>query len=371
MSKRVLALVTGFVLVGVIIGLLYLELDRVNADLRATLEASEQRNAALVETVEKANTEIVRSNEANVYLNSQVALGNETIAKLNTEVAKGNETIAGLGDTIGKWQVQFNILATTHRTLQDSHAALEGRYDGLKTDLAASKWELRAVMQEKVTLESEYGTLEELRAEIGRLQRMRQPLILGHNDAERAGFLCTGSMEPKITCLDEMIWLTDYRPEDITVGTVISYSPDCWDDTPETNSTAHRVMDIAVKNGVHYYWPKGDSNLEADGCWIPEQHVIGYLIDIHKNVRMENAHLRDMVNSARAAWRNALNAYAERLAYYCGNLTAEACAPLLSIGARQEMSRSLNLANRAYDHFDCWYQNALDSEYPGHIPYSC
>ena len=26
----------------------------------------------------------------------------------------------------------------------------------------------------------------------------------------------------------------------------------------------------------------------------------------------------------------------------------------------------------AYDHYwNCWQRNALDSEYPGHIPYSC
>ena len=386
--KKVLAIAVGFVLVGAAIaalGLLYMELSQVNADLRQTsaaLEGSEQRNAALVEVVEKANAEIVRSNVANTYLNSQVAMGNEIIdslnqdvAKLNTEVAKGNEIIAGLGETIEDWQVQFNILETTHRTLQDSHAALEGRYDGLKEDLAGSRWELREVRQENVRLETEYGTVQELEAEIARLQGMRQPLILAYNDTERTGFLCTGSMEPKITCLDEMSWLTDYRPEDITVGTTIAFTPDCLSDTPETNFTAHRVVEITVRNGVHYYWPKGDNNLEADGCWVPEHHVNGYLIEIHKNVNMENEHLRRMVNGAYSAMLNATARYLDLVEQVCGVRDIDACPNWRIRQASTQMLeavlRAYDTADRAWNHYNCWYQNALDSQRPGHIPYSC
>ena len=25
----------------------------------------------------------------------------------------------------------------------------------------------------------------------------------------------------------------------------------------------------------------------------------------------------------------------------------------------------------AWNYYDCWYQNAVDSEYPGHIPHTC
>ena len=133
-------------------------------------------------------------------------------------------------------------------------------------------------------------------------------------------------MEPVLTCLDEITYLTHFSARDITIGTIIAFaSPSCQGG----RGLLHRVMDIKVEGGIYYYWPKGDNNQEAHGCWVPHTDVKGYVVAIHQNARLANAELRTQVNQARQS--------------------------LLS----------------AWELYDCWYANAIDSERPGHIPYRC
>ena len=129
----------------------------------------------------------------------------------------------------------------------------------------------------------------------------------------RAGLLCTGSMEPALTCLDEVTIRTDFAPADITVGTIIDFlsSPvDC-----PVREGIHRVVDVKVEDGVHYYWTKGD-NAEADDCWLPESYVHGYVVDVHVGVRPENADLRESVNDSKARLDEARAKYREAAAAY-------------------------------------------------------
>ena len=133
--------------------------------------------------------------------------------------------------------------------------------------------------------------------ELDELRRQRQPLII---QSETGEWLCTGSMEPNITCLDTSTWLENYDPADIVIGATISYSVDCSEDEPDEIWTGHRVLDIKMEDGIHCYWPKGDGNDEPDGCWIPQTAVNGYIVELHKNTRPENADLRNGVNAANA-----------------------------------------------------------------------
>ena len=164
-------------------------------------------------------------------------------------------------------------------------------------------------------------------------------------------------MEPKLTCLDTATWLNDFEPEDIVVGATISFQGSaCWSDAPTHSRTAHRVMDLRVTNGVHYYWPQGDANSGPDGCWVPESSVKGYMIEIHKDTRPANATLRNNVNAAKDAY------VAARVRYGCSSNLRRTC---------YASGSAYDAIVQAYNYWDCWYENALNSEYPGHIPHSC
>ena len=175
------------------------------------------------------------------------------------------------------------------------------------------------------------------------LERRREPLIV---DSYTAGFKCTGSMEPRITCLDSATWLYNFNPEDIVVGTVISFTP-----TAECNLTssrvAHRVMSVTGDaSGNYYYWPRGDANSQDDGCWIPHTNVNGYIIELHRNSNLENSGLRSRVNTAKAARDEARQNYEQKRLEYCGSLTG-ACT--LSGTRYAEVIRLLNTYLAAYE----------------------
>ena len=76
-----------------------------------------------------------------------------------------------------------------------------------------------------------------------------------------------------------------------------------------TGQVAHRVESNRNASGIYYYWPKGDANSEADGCWIPHTNVLGYMIELHKNTHLENIDLRNRVNTAKANSDAALSTY--------------------------------------------------------------
>ena len=61
-----------------------------------------------------------------------------------------------------------------------------------------------------------------LQIEIVSLEGRRAPLIV---ETYTGTFACTGSMEPKITCLDSATWLSNFEPQHVVIGAVISFTP--------------------------------------------------------------------------------------------------------------------------------------------------
>ena len=397
-SKKIFGIALGLVFVGAMVALLallYVELGQANADLRETktelqqtvadldemidtLTASRAENATLTQEYTAIKTESDNLGEAKADLEdelaqSQAELADASKALSNTEKNLSEEMVRSsrLQDDLAASRAEAQNLATRHEESETRYRELDANYQDLSQEMETLKRrfaaDLDALQVRYNALEAENGILEAVRTEIARLERMRQPLILGRGDSQRHSVRCTGSMEPKLTCLDEVTWLLDFAPADIVVGTTISYYPSCHGDW----GVAHRVMDIVTRNGTHYFWTKGDNNLEADGCWIPDHNVDAYIIAIHKNVNMENTHLRNLVNGAWNAVFNASANYDERRAEYCGTADNSTCSTWITHAQASELNRLLDVWDRAYDHWECWYQNALDSEYPGHIPYSC
>ena len=269
--------------------------------------------------------------------------------------------------------------------MKSAYAALNRRHG----ELAIEHQTLSASVASVEDLEKQ---AEQLREQIKELKALREPLILGPGGRYRGGLRCTGSMEPVITCLDEATWVADFQPEAIVVGTTISFAPDGWGG----DGAAHRVTDVKVEGGVYFYWPKGDNNSAADGCWVPHTDVLAYITEIHRGVRPENAELRQHVNGAKAAvdeaWAAAEAAWAtleERDAgyqalidRYCGvGVNPSDCAlpePQYSETiaawrdlefARWEYSVAVEEYEGAAAYFACWVDTAGSAEWaPGEPP---
>ena len=128
-----------------------------------------------------------------------------------------------------------------------------------------------------------------------------------------------------------------------------------------------RIYHVDVRDGAHYYWSKGDNNPEPDGCWVPEQHVQGYITEMYRNVRPENAELRELVNAAKDAYHEARIAYYALRDQYCQR--DEHCTAPSHIYVSLEALGAV--LDATWDYFDCWQESARQSEYPGHIPHRC
>ena len=235
-------------------------------------------------------------------------------------------TRSNLTSTQGDLASTRTALSGTQEELNSTKTSLESTSRGLsslRTDLSQTNSRLTTVRADLDEIMDTYGNIDllneevaSLETEIAELEAEREPLIL---ETHRSGFACTGSMEPKLTCLDEATWLGNFHASDIVVGTTISFKPteEC---NLESERVAHRVAEVKEADGVFYFWPKGDNNRRADRCWIPEENVNAYIIDIHKDVFADtpNAELREFFNKAVEDYRDASDAYRD----YCTRHTS-------------------------------------------------
>ena len=405
LTARTIAVVAGVALtaVGVLAIYLFLELGSSNgllADTRKTLTDTQATLSTTQGTLRETDAALTAQRAANVDL-----------AQKNTTVIEYNATLtANLGNALGaidEWQVAFagkeaDLAATsaelretsselsatesrlisvqglydeTRATLVTTRArmgVLRNDYDAATAALAETNATLAALQSDFTTLQSSAGDVQRLEeraaaleAEIAELEARRKPLILRDS---RGGFTCTGSMTPAITCMDEATWLDNFKPEDVVVGTTISFwAKGCWEDADADSWYSHRVVDIKIEDGVRYFWPKGDSNTGPDECWVAERYVDGYIIEIHKNARPDNAELHGLMFAAKAEYNEAHKAYYGLRDRYCtrgAQCTVETSVynRLVALG---------DALDAAWDLYDCWTDVAVDSEYPGHIPRRC
>ena len=315
------------------------------ADLTASLGAARMANDGLVEDLSKAIG--VQDDLRAEVSTAQQEIGSLSQAKQAVEGALESLTVA------------HNILADQHEQLGGAHEDLQARHDTLSVEY--EQWN------------REFGTLidlqdraTELRTDIAQMEDRRKALILSRGRERTTGFACTGSMEPRLTCLDTATWAHDAAPSDIVVGATISFPATACSGEPSSIWIAHRVVDLKVVDGVQYYWPKGDNNEKADGCWVRHGAIGGYMIALHQNTKPANATLRNNVNASSEAYKAAKDRYVElRAAEGCpttGPCYVEDHSPLW--GAWSSYQRAMKL-------YECWQTNAETSEYPGHIPRPC
>ena len=370
------------------------DLDETTATLQKTSQGLAQQEAATT-ALEQTNSTL-RTDKENLegYLDEALDR-NRQLASVSVGL---QSNLTSLGDQYNRLDAARSTLATKHAELTSDHDALGTQHDNLKLDYGDLAGRHADLTRQHEDLEEMVGTVAELEERIAALETELKPLILGVNSRRRNSFLCTGSMEPAITCLDGATWVTPADPADIVVGTTISFDPDCTEGQVDWRSTAHRVTAIKVVNGVTYYWPKGDANEFADGCWVPYSDVRGYIVELQTGAHPENAYLRDQVNASRTALdaAEAMANEAEELMDTAGEdydaLLGELCGEgvrlqdcqlstdgydlaIAAYGrfqtAFQQYRAASDVYGAAYDRWDCWYRSAELSEGPGHIPHEC
>ena len=325
--SRVLARGVGVLAMAALIGLagfLWVQLDRAES-LRAEVEADLQKTVGELDQQAAANFALELS-----------------LAEFKANVDAQAAVISGLRADIGELLAEQEHIEAKNDRLEVSLAAAHSESDGLQRDLNEAAREAEEQQQQYHELNGLYedhqqaaGTLDNLRAEaftlrddIADLEERRKPLILTRENAPTEGFLCTGSMEPVITCLDEAVWLEDFRPEDVVVGAVIAYDPPpgCKAFVGTGTAISHRVAAIRVSsNGTYEFWPQGDASDEPDGCWVPHTSVTGYIIELQRGVVPQNAARRDRVNGAKAAQDAAELVYLDLIERHCGHRNPARC----------------------------------------------
>ncbi len=374
---------------------LYRELDRANDSLRAARTSLEDTAETLHQTratLANAGTALAARSAANGRLRQDNAALRRDKAGLQSDKDALAGYLNGALQRNAALDDDLQAAANAHAALQGELVAAESQISALSgekaevegllgemtqrfeasdagyTALQAQHRRLRQAAGDVTELETRAG---DLRAEIAELEERRRPLFLAMQRQQVEGFLCTGSMEPVLTCLDTATWMRDFAPGEIVVGAVINYDNSaCWGDAA-VGRTAHRVVDIQVIDGVHHYWPKGDAHAHPDGCWVPHTAVNGYIIEFHKNTVPANAELRDNVNAALAAYTTAWEAYLDAIEANCGHREPHRCSVSLATALGQQAQSLWRVAEAASAYYSCWYANATASQYPGHIPYTC
>lgn len=288
------------------------ELDQTKQTLDTTSDTLSTTAEALADT-----TEQLASTEEELGL-SQDALSETTTNLENTE-AELKTTASALDSTRAELGIAYQDLSSTLGELAETKSTLSAT----KTELGNTGTELGVVSQDLSDLRARVGDLEAVEIEIARLEGLiaeRTPLI---PDTTVANFTCTGSMEPKITCLESARWLVNFDPADIVRGAVVVFGSIV--DTIEGSCvtevggrrTSHRVIAIEGAGDNLRFRTRGDNNLWDDGCWLGAAQIESYMIDLYKDTNPGRAWLRELVNEARAKYVEARASYLDWVGRYC------------------------------------------------------
>ncbi len=293
-------------------------------------------------------------------------------AVLSDVLEESEDTVKTLRSRLDRAEGQVATLSGENAGLAERLGATTGQLETRNSEYTSLLAEHEELVQAAGTVDELSERIVELQGEVDALEERRRPLILSMERENVTGFLCTGSMEPAITCLDTATWTRPLRPEEVTVGTVITFANSaCWGDDAGRGTTAHRVADVRVDGGIRYYWPKGDALPNADGCWVPHGAVRGYIIAVHRNTEPANALLRDSVNAAKAAYDEVWLEYLDVIEANCGHREPHRCSVDGSSALGQQAQAVLARVMEASDLYSCWYANAAASQRPGDIPYEC
>ncbi|MDA0988138.1 MAG: hypothetical protein O2783_03170 [Chloroflexi bacterium] len=344
--------------------------DQLSSDLgttRGQLTAKIAENEALIRDLAATTEQLTNQTAENESLTTNLATTTERLVSKTAEAETLLETTTGQLATLWLKTAENETLTADLETTTEQLATKIADNETLLSEvghLNEVRNERDALLTQKDSLNSQINSLQ---VEIASLKGQRAPFIV---ETYAGTFACTGSMEPKITCLDSATWLANFTPQDVVIGTVISFTPTVECNLSGSGRVAHRVVDIRMEANIYYYWPRGDANSQDDGCWIPHANVNGYIIDLQKNTHPENQALREKVNSSKAARDLALQNYEEKEAaydqkrlFYCGSVagTCTLQEPYYSELTQlyNELNSLYNTYLNAYNTWELAYNEAI------------
>ena len=415
-----LSLIIGLAVVTAFLSLEWRDASIKNDALTTELAKSGADNDTLIAELAESGadndaltTELAKSGADNDTLTAELAKSGADNDALTAELAKSGADNDALAADLAKSRADYLALEDRYKQSRDNIAILEDARDALAADLSSANAQLRDTRETVATLESEVdakdrqvtilseqldvsreraanaqgslralqaevGTLADVSAEVERLNSESAGLnseitdlniaITGLKEERRIlvftkpvqvlTLACTGSMEPTLTCLDEITEVMGFDPADIVVDTVISFSPPAECGFDDVISILHRVVSVKEDGSNFLYQAKGDNNDAPDPCWIPFENITGAVTVVHKNVNPENADLRDSVNAAQSGYETA------RATYYREYTRACRFSP--------DVDRICYLSGSTYDnivklydkleswegYYDCWLEVA-------------
>ena len=271
--------------------------------------------------------ELFTSQQALASTRAELVTSQQRLESTETQLVTSQQRLAST-------QSQYQGLQSEHQTLQTQYANLQKEVGGVET-----------VRQQRQSL---LDSISSLQRDIGRYQEQRKALIPATSGRT---FVCTGSMDPKVTCMDSATFLDHPRPDEIVVGAVISYTPtqDCKTyAVGDSENVSHRVTMISTKDGEYLFRTRGDNNPFDDGCWIPFPKVNGMMTILHKGFNAGMQRLLDQIwplehrgdqlstdlvtlgysiDSLRGQYQKALADYNAQYQRYCGGVpTGQTCS---------------------------------------------
>ena len=346
-------------------------LDSTAQELGSTKEELDNTTHELTETSEELASTIDQLGVTTEELDTTTQELDATASKLDATAAELDSTAGMLASTAAELEATQDELEATSGRLASTSAQLDSTEQELAVTLAK-----RDVLDEQLrVIRVRVGSLEEVKtrlADIEALIEQREPLIpeTGVRD-----FACTGSMEPKITCLDSARYLFNFDPNDIVVGSVIAFTPpeDCDLELEEGKNLVHRVIEVGEQDGVIAFRTKGGNSYSDDGCWITPDDILGYITALDKDTYSERERLGDAVNAARVSFDEAQRAFMEAdYAYedyaddWCYNYTCQ--SPYYQRALRLYKARQAAFDHWEKEHgtFQCWLDFAKsDVAYQG------
>lgn len=191
-----------------------------------------------------------------------------TLATLSTQLGEKERELGNLQSALalsGPLSEQFGTLTNELALLKSEQVTLQGKYD----ELVASMEPLVAIRTPELNGDAIY-----LDRSVG--------------GVTYTGAVCSGSMEPNITC-DDLLVLYPPKVTDLAVGDIIYFrrqAPDCTGPM-EGRFILHRIIQVTAGSEGLAFHTQGDALDVADPCPVPATDVLYKLLTNIRDARID------------------------------------------------------------------------------------
>lgn len=207
------------------------------------------------------------------------------VATVDARVQAG--TIEELEGQLTAREGELEATATSYAELEAASLQSVTEYQSLATQFEDLNSIFATVQEELVTLSMRWATV----AEIDSLPLATNALYYdAGSEATVLRAVCTGSMEPTITCDDTLIAFTP-SVQDLDIGDVIVFRAPIPGCIGFSNSATilHRIVEISRSDiGQISFRTKGDSTTTVDACLVPVGQIIYKVLAIISDSRFTN-----------------------------------------------------------------------------------